>query len=312
VATVTRSPAGGPPIGELPDRPDEDKPDTPSAGEVLGAVLACSARSFLLNDSRGGTGPLDPTEQVHQSRVALRRIRSNLRTFRVLFDPAWNTSVRAELAWYTDRLGASRDLHVLRDSLVLHRPPEVRPSELAVILTTLDRGLVDADSSLAEARAGDRHAALVRTIELLTGRAPFGNKASSPADELLPTLLERSWRDAREAARSARRQPDDRHLHALRIRMKALRYGCETVSLVAGAPARKTARAAEALQERLGTIHDAYGAAAWLESVAEGSPALEPVVARLREAQLAVAASTRAGWRKEFNKVERCWRRWRR
>lgn len=94
--------------------------------------------------------------------------------------------------------------------------------------------------------------------------------------------------------------------------MKALRYGCETVSLVAGAPARKTARAAEALQERLGTFHDACGAAAWLESVGEASPELGPVAAPLQEAQLAVAASTRAGWRKEFNEVERRWRRWRR
>ena len=91
----------------------------PTAGMVLHRVLAMSARTFLLNDmgdelvderqpGRHGRGPRradrhpplwaqsaasdrstgterrpTETERIHQSRVAMRRIRSNLRTFRL-------------------------------------------------------------------------------------------------------------------------------------------------------------------------------------------------------------------------------------
>ena len=114
---------------------DDDFLPDPTAGMVLHRVLATAARTFLLNDmgeesaderSRTGTvdaltlsmgtRPLwaesavgspkgserrpDRTERIHQSRVAMRRIRSNLRTFRLLLDPGWGTALRAELAWY--------------------------------------------------------------------------------------------------------------------------------------------------------------------------------------------------------------------
>ena len=59
-------------------------------------MWAQSAASELDGTQRAGT----QTERIHQSRVAMRSIRSNLRTFRLLLDPTWGTSLRAELAWY--------------------------------------------------------------------------------------------------------------------------------------------------------------------------------------------------------------------
>ncbi len=129
----------------------------PTAGMVLHRVLAMAARTFLLNDIgdelpddtqryatvdaltlRLGTRPLwaqsaaealDGTqrrhtevERIHQSRVALRRIRSNLRTFRLALDPAWGTALRAEAAWYADRLGEAHDLHIIREVVKKARP----------------------------------------------------------------------------------------------------------------------------------------------------------------------------------------------
>ena len=64
-------------------------------------VWAESAASELDGSQRATT----QTERIHQSRVAMRRIRSNLRTFRLLLDPAWGTSLRAELGWYGNCLG---------------------------------------------------------------------------------------------------------------------------------------------------------------------------------------------------------------
>ncbi len=136
----------------------------PSAGTVLHRVLAASARTFLLNDLgteftdddskwsetvdslniRTGPRPLwaqtaatapeqaqrrpTETERIHQSRVAMRRIRSNLRTFRLAVDPSWGTALRAELAWYGRCLGGSRDLHIIRDVVVTRGPGVIGPT----------------------------------------------------------------------------------------------------------------------------------------------------------------------------------------
>ena len=52
----------------------------------------------------------------------MRRIRSNLRTFRLLLDPAWGTTLRGELAWYGGRLGEVRDLHIIGDAVTITGP----------------------------------------------------------------------------------------------------------------------------------------------------------------------------------------------
>ena len=58
----------------------------------------------------------DP-EGVHQARVATRRLRSHLRTFRKLLEPEWAEPLRDELGWLGDELGGVRDADVLLDRL---------------------------------------------------------------------------------------------------------------------------------------------------------------------------------------------------
>ena len=87
-------------------------------------------------------------------------------------------------------------------------------------------------------------------------------------------MLHRAWHDLRGAARTARKNPTDENLHKVRIRMKDLRYGCNTVALVEGGPARKTAKAAERLQVKLGDLHDARYSIDWLQALAAERPDL--------------------------------------
>ena len=87
--------------------PRPSMPSTPRCGP--GAAVGPVGSHELDGTQRAQT----ETERIHQSRVAMRRIRSNLRTFRLVFDPGWGTSLRAELAWYGGRLGQSRDLHII-------------------------------------------------------------------------------------------------------------------------------------------------------------------------------------------------------
>lgn len=311
-----------------------------TTADVLHRVLAHSAQNFLLNDvatrtdglgvagrlMRIDTRPGSPSTlvlpggvprrrsteaaQVRQTRVALRRIRSNLRTYRLAFDPVWSTSLRAELAWYGERLGGWRDLLVLRDMLALHGPLLVDPVDLQPILDTVGRSITEATSRVAEAGGGERHARLVEQMQLLWDRPHFTHTGTRPAAELMPSLLHRAWLDVRGAGRTARKDATEHHLHKLRIRVKGLRHGCETVALVVGDPAKRTARAAESLQSRLGDLHDATVSIGWLHSLAEDRPELARPCEALVVVQQAAASVTRRGWKDDLKEIERRWRKW--
>jgi CHAD domain-containing protein len=322
-------------VSSRPDAIDADS----TARQVLQQVLSRSAWSLLLNDTPHsedasapvdaldgavhlGTSPLTPTlgarrrlseeERIHQSRVALRRIRSNLRTFRLLFDPAWCTSLRAELAWYTDRLGESRDLHVLRDEIAVNGPLTIDETELVPLLEIIAAAIADADIQVSDVRAGPRRAQLQQTILDLTDTPPFTDKASLPAGHLLTSLLHRTWRDVRGSSRNAKADPSGANLHTLRIRVKDLRYGSETAAMVVGIPARRAAKASERLQTRLGNVHDAHDSIDRLRHLAVRHPEIAEVTERLVTVQHAALVVDRKGWRNDLKEVERRWRNWNR
>ena len=219
--------------------------------------------------SGGGQRQSSEVERVHQSRVALRRIRSNLRTFRLLVDPAWGTSLRAELAWYGGRLGQVRDLHILSDIVTIKGPEVLDPDAVDRLDSVVGLRMAAALADVASERSGTRRLQLNDQMLVLWDGPEFKSKAKKPAGELLPAMLHRAWHDLRGAARAARKEKSDANLHKLRIRLKDLRYGCETVALVEGGPARKTARAAESLQSKLGDLHDACYSIDWFEDLAD-------------------------------------------
>lgn len=317
----------------------------PSAGLVLHRVLAHSARAFLLNDmgdeqiSRTSrVGPVDPTwawedsgplwahsagtsmastqrrddeaERIHQSRVALRRIRSNLRNFRLALDPAWGTALRAECSWYGNRLGHPRDLHILREVITVKGPGLMTEGEVAALTAVVDDQMVAALADITAERGGTRRFHLTEQMMLLWDGPAFKAKAARPAGEVLPAMLHRSWHDLRGAARAARRNPTDPNLHKLRIRLKELRYGAETVALIDGGPAKRVAKAAARLVGQLGDLHDACFSIEWFDYLASQRPELARPLSALVAAQRGTADGCRKGWRTELKVVERRWRKW--
>jgi CHAD domain-containing protein len=321
---------------------DEHFPE-PTAAMVVHRTLAMAARTFLLNDLglgaddglrhgssvdalsiamgprplwnqstakslRGTERRADHLERVHQSRVAMRRIRSNLRTFRLLFDPGWGTALRAELAWYGNELGRSRDLDLLAEVIRDCGPEVLETDEVARLLAVVDWRHDEVEAQIAADRAGPRRHRLGEQMMVLWDGPEFKSKASGAATDVLPTMLGRAWRDLRGAGRTARKDPSDVHLHQLRIRLKDLRYGSETLALVEGGSARKTAKAAERLQSQLGDLHDAVFSIGWLEALAREQPELADAAERLVARQREVGAETRKGWKRGLKDVERRWR----
>ncbi len=307
---------------------------SPSAASVLHRVLADASRVFLLNDADlpddHMTGPAPATgalwavdlpdlkgrrvrrssteERVHQSRVALRRIRANLRTYRLAFDPAWGTELRGQIARYNAALGAVRDLQLRRNIINAFDPDLVPKKDLVRLSDLVGVELLEAEAEAKAEATKEHRVAITASLEALWDGAPFRNKAKRPAASLLPELLERAWRDTREAGRIARKDATDLHLHRLRIRTKTFRYSCETVGLIDGGPARKAARAAGLLQDRLGEVHDAQRAVLWLQQATEEHRGLAMTAHTLALWQTEVAETRLKGWKKDLKELERRWR----
>ncbi len=329
--------------GDFPE--DDGGFPEPSAGMVLHRVLAGSARTFLLNDmgdelldeskrretvgalnvlmqarpvwAESAASELDgsqrgstQTERIHQSRVALRRIRSNLRTFRLLLDPAWGTSLRAELAWYGNCLGQARDLNIINELITVRGVDAIDPSAASELESVVAEQMATALAEIGEQRGGARRFQLTEQMMVLWDGPEFKLKAAKPAAEVLPNMLRRAWHDVRGASRVARKDPSDTNLHSLRIRMKDLRYGCNTISLIEGGPARKTAKAAEGLQVKLGELHDACYSIEWLHALAVKRPDLAEPIEALIEVEHETKAVARKGWKHDLKGIERRWRRW--
>ena len=117
------------------------------AGEVITHAIADGVWRLLRHDPivRLDSDP----EGVHQARVATRRMRSDLRTFRALLDPDWVAALRAELGWLGGEFGQARDADVLLDRL---RAPRAEPDG-----GERRRGRRGARRPRATSRRGARH-----------------------------------------------------------------------------------------------------------------------------------------------------------
>lgn len=97
---------------EAPE-PARRRPGT--TGQALQLAFAEQLARIVRHDPGARLG--DDAEDVHQMRVATRRLRAFLRAARAVAEPRWADELRAELRWLADALGPVRDLDVLLDYL---------------------------------------------------------------------------------------------------------------------------------------------------------------------------------------------------
>ncbi|MGH3127806.1 MAG: CHAD domain-containing protein, partial [Gaiellaceae bacterium] len=248
--------------------PELEVPDVgadASAGNVVRRAIALSVIRLILHDPvvRLDTDP----EGVHQARVATRRLRSDLRTFRSLVDEAWSSALRDELGWLADLLGDVRDGDVLLERL-RHRVAELSDAHerdaAAAVLSTLEHERDAAHSTLLDALASRRYLKLLDGLVAAANGPSLRESASEPASDVVPELVRRPWHKLEKRARKLGDSPSDEELHAVRIRTKRVRYAAEAAEPIVGKPARTFAKAAEGLQDVLGELNDAVVAEHWL------------------------------------------------
>ena len=281
-----------------------------TAGDVARRALSMSAIRLLRHDPGVRLGV--DAEDVHQARVATRRLRSDLRTFRPLLDLAWADALRDDLRWLGGELGRVRDAEVLRDRLrsaATTLPAPDRRSALAIVAPLVGQ-VRAARRHLLTAIDTDRYLEVIDNV-IAAARSPaLTEMAASPAREVLPGLVRKPWRSLKSGALAARGDVPDEQLHDLRIRAKRCRYAAEAAAPATGKNVAKFAREVAALQEVLGELHDAVVAEAWLRERSAAPRVQETALfaaGELVALQRDAAERARKGWPAVWKRVEEGW-----
>jgi CHAD domain-containing protein len=246
-----------------------------TVGDVVGVALSTSAHRLFDHEIAIRAG--GDAEDVHQARVATRRLRSDLRTFGEFVDEDWATELRIELRWLGAELGDVRDTEVLLDRLRADAAQldggEQRAAEqlIARLVTDWHTARASMLASLDSARYETLRDRLV--IAALHPRCTTW--ANLRAAQALPPLVQRRWKRLRRAVEALGERPSDDALHATRIHAKRARYTAEATTPVFGSDARAFARAMETVQDVLGKHQDAVVTRAWIVKAASESPASE-------------------------------------
>jgi CHAD domain-containing protein len=277
-------------------------PDTPPDRALRQIVAECHAellkyRSVVLASRR----PVG----IHQTRVALRRMRAALTLFRDAVGATEARLVRAmaaEAKWLAGECGPARDLHVFLTETVEEVPTEVKRIAARLAKAHLER----ARAALASARYNAFDAQITAFVD---EALPDGG---GRLDEFGRALLERRHHKVQQRGRHLSRL-DRKHLHRLRIAIKKLRYAA-TFLRPAFAAAPFDSRAAKAyieatvrLQGALGAMNDRAVAAQMVEDIAVAARPSEDVTRMLRT----LAKQADAGDKDRRHKLERAWKRFR-
>ncbi|MFL6055472.1 MAG: CHAD domain-containing protein [Actinoallomurus sp.] len=263
---------------------------TGTVGEVLVTSLAKYFEKVLAHDPLVRLADHDD-DSVHKMRVAVRRMRSLLRTHRRMIHPARAAGLETELKWLADALGEVRDLEVLRARFERRLAEVPNADRKPTWLAGMAAEELRARDRLRETLSAPRYLALLDSVDAFLASPPLlGDRAVRPARQETAKTVAKAWRKMlRRHARAAGLPAGparDAALHRTRKAAKRARYTAEATVPALGSSVKKLARRAERLQELLGAHHDGLVAAERLGEIARrpGTPAVDAfLLGRLAE-----------------------------
>ena len=274
---------------------------TSTAGELVRHILAVSVASLLRHDPGVRLG--DDPEDVHRARVATRRLRSQLRTFRSLLDQDWANALREDLRWLGAGLGSVRDRQVMSQRL-RGRTTALIEDDARDLADELQAESEEARGRLVLDMRSDRYIDLVERLVDASSAPALVAEAQQPAATAVPALARRDWKRLRKGVSRMPDSPADAQLHRTRILAKRVRYAAEAGAPIVGKVASQLADAAAGLQDVLGDHQDSVTAQRWLRGAGQqGQRAF--VAGELCAMERDAAAHDRAEWPKVWKKVDR-------
>jgi CHAD domain-containing protein len=195
----------------------------------------------------------DDPDAVHKMRVATRRLRSTLKTFKHSFDAA-GADAGDELKWLAALLGEVRDGQVQQHKLVA--PVEQAGPQFADaaarIRTHLDHQIRRGRAAVIAALDSERYLALLDTLDRLVDDP--ATAAGDDDDQL--KRARRSLHKADDLLDQALADGVDAELHEARKAYKRARYAVEVFAPRAGKPGKGLISALTELQDVLGAHQD--------------------------------------------------------
>ncbi|MGW7206723.1 CYTH and CHAD domain-containing protein [Streptomyces sp. NPDC054837] len=305
----------------VPDEPAGEAVARGSAGEAVLGYVAEQVRTLVTLDPGVRR---DVPDSVHRMRVAARRLRSVLRSYRPVLDRKTTDPLRKELKWLGGELGAERDQEVLLERL--RTKIDAVPDELAFGPVSARLQIWDADKSskarrrTLDALGSDRYLALLDSLATLTERPPLRAKAArKPKKVTAKAIVKEYGRLSARIEHALDLSPGtdrDRALHEARKAAKRTRYATEPARDALGKPAKRLGKRVKAVQKVLGDHQDSVVARDALRKMALAAHAAgetgfvwgllygqEQAVADRRERELPAvwADASRSGLRKALD-----------
>lgn len=282
--------------------------------DLVSHAIARSVTQLVRHDPGVRLG--DDPEDVHQLRVATRRLRSDLRTFAGLLDRDRVRALRDELGWLATLAGAVRDTDVLTARLRANcrTLSDADGPAVAGLLRRLDAEAGTARAAMLGGMRTSRYLELLGSLVAVAVEPPLADRIGAADRALIRVAADvarRPWRRLAAAVSALDTAPSDAALHEIRILAKRCRYAAEAVAPVVGRPATRFADAIADLQTVLGDHQDTVVAEDWLRSAAAADPATGIAAGQLIAVEGGQRARLRtqwpATWRTASDKSLRTW-----
>ncbi|MFN3575343.1 MAG: CHAD domain-containing protein [Phenylobacterium sp.] len=235
-----------------------------SADMTAAAAFQATMRAALAQIASNGLvlRRADAPEVVHQLRVAARRARSALSTFKPLFaDDARLDPLKAELKWLAGACDEARELDVFLAET--YRPAaqgDAAIHGLADLGRALEIARAKAHAKARAAVASSRFRALLLDLAEWTEAGAWLSAledGGGPAEAFAAEALRRRRRKLEKKARGLT-EISDAERHKARIAAKKLRYAAEAFRpILKDKAARKLIKKTKKLQDALGALNDA-------------------------------------------------------
>ncbi|CAN5919784.1 hypothetical protein BH11PSE3_BH11PSE3_32290 [soil metagenome] len=241
---------------------------------------------------------------IHQTRVALRRLRAAFGLFRDAVDGPVMRALSAEAKWLAGECAPARDLHVVLTETVSDVPPIVKRVARRLAEHHVERART--------ALAGARFDAFDRQLHAFLDLSP-----AAPADRLDTFACDELKAHHNKVVHRGRKLEtlDEHHLHRLRIAIKKLRYAATYLQPVfAAGVATPYIEATVRLQNALGALNDRAVARQVLADLATAARPTEDVAQPLKSLARQAASGEKRRRRKlaeawkAFRDTERFWR----
>jgi CHAD domain-containing protein len=265
---------------EDPDLGPDDIDASMSAGEVAFAILRSRFAAMLAHEP--GTRLGEDPEELHDMRVATRRMRAALKLFSGAL-PEQASYYRHELKWVAGVLGDVRDLDVQIEHLEeLSSEQEEDREAFGEVVGALEERRTEARERMLEALHSDRYERFVSSFAGMLRRGPEGEEheegvANEPITAVAPDLVFRRYRKWRKTGKNLSEESPLEEYHEFRKEGKQLRYALEFLEDVYGEKTTdRLVKPLKELQDGLGRHQDLIVAAELLENVATDARRLSP------------------------------------